>query len=307
LPAASATYGIFMIDVKPIFFVFLSRIKRLWWLPLITVTLTTALAILYLSIRTPAYDVSMIVAPVTPPGSRSSGSLLGGGAASLLGLSQTNPSLDKYQQVLVSMKLADSIGPNSDIYHQYFSSEWDAKTGTWHPPKGVLASFRRSISEALGADHWRPPGAARFADEMQRGLVFSPVGKSDLLRITFRTQDPTLGIKLLTVLNAKSDAVLRDMERGRVDAYLGYLNKEIPNVQNSENRAALANLIQEQQRQMMSLNSTSVSYSIQLIEPPSRPYMPLGMRPLRLLLLAIVFGLLLGAAVTYYLPPKALS
>lgn len=291
-----------MFDLKAVLAKLLERLRRRWRWPLVGVAIAIVLALAVLWTRTLEYDISMIVGPVTPPGQAAGGSFATGAAASLLGLNAGSPSLDKYQQLLTSSNLAEGLSHNHAFFQEYFSGEWDSATHSWHPPRGALAAVRRTISQMLGAKPWEPPTAARLQSELDKNLIFSPVGRSSLLRVSLRTKDPEGGVRLLNTLNAQADTLLREMERTRVNAYLNYLDTELPNVQNAANRAALANLILEEQRQLMSLNSKTVSFSTQLIEPPSVPYAPLNMRPLPLMALSILLGLLAGLGLAYWAP-----
>jgi len=284
---------------------FRQRIRPLWPLAALIVCGALLTGYLYLQIRTTEYDVSMVVSPVTPPGQTQNNSLVGGAAAALLGLGGNTPSAansDRYQELLVSAALAARIDRNGPIYANLYSREWDAEAKEWHPPSGTLQDIKRALSEFLGAQPWQAPDAARLSRDLRDTLVFTPVGRSDLFRVTLRTSDPKFGAYLLSTLNQLADSMIREIERKRVTAYLGYLNSELPTVQNAENRTALSQLVIEEDRALMQLSANGVSYATQLVEPPSIPDRPVGLRPLPAMAVSGLLGLLAALAFLALLP-----
>ncbi|MDE2164647.1 MAG: hypothetical protein KGJ53_15900 [Alphaproteobacteria bacterium] len=285
---------------------FMRRAWRMWPILALTMMLAAGLAFFYLQTHSPEYDISMVIGPAAPPGQAKASGIDIGSAASLLGIrtGSGDAYLEQYQELLTSTALATRLDPNGPIYRGLYSSEWSTKDKRWKQPSGILPFVKGIISRAVGAPAWSPPSPARFANDMQASLGFSPVGRSNMVRVTMRTKDPEFGVKLLTVLDRTADAMLREMVRVRVTAYLGYLNHELPNVQNSENQAALAELVLEQERQLMSLNASSISFGTQLVEPPSVPYRAVGIRPLPMMALSLILGLAMGLALIYFVPAE---
>lgn len=286
------------------------RLRRFWLFPLATAALAALVVIAYLAVRTPMYEVSMVVAPATMPGQNLPKSLMGlSSAASLLtggSLDGGDSNLERLQQLLISPVLTAKLDPNGPIFRQQYAGEWNAEQGRWEPPSGAVASTRRAISELLGGRPWQPPGPARLATDLKSALLFAPVGKSQMMRISIRTPKPQFAVELLTVLHKAADSIIREQQKRRVVAYLDYLNRSLPQVANSENRTAITGLVVEQQRQLMTLSADNVTFASEVVEPPSIPYRPIGLGPLAVLAISILVGLIAGLAGVVYLPEALL-
>ena len=69
---------------------------------------------------------------------------------------------------------------------------------------------------------------------MQRELIISPVGRTNMLRIALRSRNPTFAVELLATLNKTADGIIRENESARVVAYKDYLVAQFPNVRTSK-------------------------------------------------------------------------
>lgn len=290
---------------------FLHRLRHRFWpfWPLVALIILASLLIgyTYLQIRPTEYDVSMVVSPVTPPGRTENTSIVAGAAASLLGLTSGGSGAansDRYQELIVSTALADRIDRTGPIYKTLYSAEWDSENNRWRPPTGILSTVKRLVSSVLGGQPWRAPDAARLASDLKRSLIFTPVGRSDLFRVTLRTENPKFAIFLLSTLNGMTDTMIREIERKRVNAYLTYLDSELPVVQNTENRTAISQLVMDEQRALMQLSANGVSYATQLMEPPTIPYQPVGLRALSVMAITGLLGLIAGLVSIALLPER---
>jgi uncharacterized protein involved in exopolysaccharide biosynthesis len=211
------------------------------------------------------------------------------------------------QALLISTATAARFDPNGALFRSQYAGEWNVEEQRWQAPEGFVPVLRRSIAVFLGGAPWKPPGPARFAQDMRNSLLFSPVGRSQMLRIAIRTPRPQLAVDLLSNLHREADRIIRDQERRRVTAYLDYLNRELPKVANTENRTAMTDLIVEQQRQLMMLSAENVSFASEIVEPPSIPYRPIGPGGLMVLIMFTAVGLGAGLAAILYLPAELLT
>jgi capsular polysaccharide biosynthesis protein len=117
---------------------------------------------------------------------------------------------------------------------------------------------------------------------------------SAIRRIEFTYKNPALARKMLTEVVTEADAVIRDQVRAGSQQYLEYLNSAMDKTSSPEVRAALAQLIIEQQRRIMMISGTG-PYAADIIDGPYVWSTPTSPKPA----LAIALCLLLSVLINF--------
>src|SRR5687768_14457704 len=110
---------------------------------------------------TPVYEAELVIMPTGSLPLPSVSTETDGRGLFLLGLSR-DPNNDKYNRYVRTLRttiLAERLMAVPGLPQRIFANQWDAATGTWHPPRGAVASLRRSLS----GQPWAPPDAAALA------------------------------------------------------------------------------------------------------------------------------------------------
>lgn len=256
-------------------------------------------ALLYLHISSPIYKDQMIV--TTVQSSESNGSRLSG-LASVAGLdirggnSQTQFQL--YLESLTSHEVAEGIAADQAIMRQLFPDRWDPDSNTWKKPKiGAVGQAIRGVKSLLG--WYIVPPHTPDADDVKRFLdtsldVTTELRTPYIATVTLQTGSPELGRTLLTVLNKMTNDHLRQQAILRAHSYINYLTNQLQTVTQSDQRTAIVNALNEQEKYAMMANS-DVAYAAEMLDRPYAPPTPSAPRPLTIYLKFMLLMVSLGA------------
>ncbi|HEY0282938.1 MAG TPA: Wzz/FepE/Etk N-terminal domain-containing protein [Rhizomicrobium sp.] len=271
------------------------------------------LAVINIHTSPSVFAVTMQVTPVQGSGDHAasrSNSL--SSLAQLAGLNlspsagQSASQFRTYLDSMHSRALADELAKNKDLMKSIFFREWDEKSQTWQKPQpGLVEVIKGGIMRLLGARPlpWEQPDGARLQEVLNEPgtlEIHQDIKRPDLATIECDSSDPRFAIKLLNAVNQTADNLLRKKALLRATQYIDYLSKELDTVTVAEHRQAIMQALSEQERFKMSASSAA-PYAADVFDGPWTSRKRLSPRPSQIYPVAILKGLLFGAAIVLVL------
>lgn len=256
-------------------------------------------AIVYLHTAEYRYTAEMrVVASQTAANSSAIGGAASrlGNLASLVGISTSSESASPfrlYLEALTSREVAVALAKRPDLMHVVFSSEWDSATQSWRPRRSPPAI--ETLKSLLGFPHVDKPApdAARLQDYLARNIKVNNDVKRTVTVIRFDHADPKFAITMLSTINAAADARMKAVALQRASAFAKYLEARLPTILVAEHRVAIADVLSEQEKQIM-LASSSAPYAADPVEAPTASLAPTSPRPMVVLIASALFGMVFG-------------
>ncbi len=259
------------------------------------------LVLLYLGMRyltaPPIYTAQATIAPPNPSpvsalmSGMSGGSggvsssvrrLIGGGG----GTSGGNDPFTEFTQLLVSYRLASELAEKDGLLQDIYSNEWDPAAKTWKPKGwrfGVTSGIKK-LTHVQVSDHPTADALEAYLDghlsmsqakiQGMTGVnVMSVLNGSSYLMVSFDYDNPVEAERLLGVILARADDIIRQEQLKDVVSRISFIRAELPNVTQAEQREALIQLLssQEQMRIMMVADKR---YAVSIISPPHAGLIP---------------------------------
>ena len=229
----------------------------------------------------------------------------GGGLAALsgsLGGGRAATPFSFFLDGLATPEVAARLARDPAIMHKVFGGEWDAKTKSWHPPRGFVGKVRDGLYSLFGfpALAWSEPDAERLRAYLEDAVKVTRSVKSPLVTLTYEHRNRAFAAAFLDRLAAEADDQLRRTNAARTAANIEYLSARLATTSQVEAREALVMALAAEERSAM-LAAAQLPYAAEPFAPayvgrwPSRP------RPVPLLLAGVLAGLLLGAALAVWL------
>lgn len=204
----------------------------------------------------------------------------------------------RFLALLTSVETARRLAETDWVLPALFPDAWDDAARRWHPPNGLAARATRAGARLLGREAWRPPGPEALADRLAERLAVGPVGGSGLRRIGLRHADRETALRLLALLHATADGLVREAAAAGADARIGYLQDRLAEAAQVDHRGALEALLMEQERRRMLIQG-DLPYAATLLERPAAPPLADWPDPALVLALAAVCGLFTGLTLAF--------
>ena len=237
----------------------LSLMGRLWvlrWFVLAGGIVGALLAAAIQGVSVPQYRASMIVGPANPVNGAEISSLLADDnlfalrfLAQRLGNTGSSDFM-RFETIVKGPSLAGVLLKNQTVREQVARDK----------------AFVFSSNPRLDTPE-------RLAEYLARQVTLEPVGGTPLRKMTYTHPDPDFAVRLLTVLHAIGDSMIRGSIRREAAERIQYLEEAIDQTPNPEHRRALTTLLMEQER----LVSIDQPYAAVVVEPAavlSRPVWP---------------------------------
>jgi uncharacterized protein involved in exopolysaccharide biosynthesis len=270
---------------------------RARWISFLGALLGLGLSVLYLEMATYRYTATLIVTPVKSEMTQLPGNISGLAAIAGINLPGGGGANDfnLYILGLQSRQVASELAKNVDIMHRLFDSQYDAVSGQWRRPLGIIATFSSAGKSALGIPvaEWRPPGSGELQKFLETSVKVVTDRKSNITSISVDHEDPQFAVELITDLHDKTDAVLRSQALARADQAIGYLERQLSRVQLAEHREALAAMLGEQEKARM-LASSAAPYVAQPFGAAVVSSRPTSPQPVIVLLVGVLGGAVFG-------------
>lgn len=286
------------------------RLRRGWYWVAGGLAVALILASLWLSNAIYSYSIVMLVSPAQAIGNDRA---LSGGLASLASAAGVSveeggaaPPFKLYVSGLTSREAADELAQDGQLMRALFWQEWDAKAGRWQAPSGTVTSIARFVKSLLGLPQYpyRQPDGARLQELIQEMLVIDQNPRNPVVAVTFPARDPAMGVRFLSSLNRAVDGLLRQRTLLRTNDYIRYLEENLRTATLAEQRVAIAQTLGGQERLRMAARSTR-PFAAEILQAPAASVRPTSPKPSRVMLLAGLAGLALGAAVAILRRPRA--
>ncbi|MGC3982224.1 MAG: Wzz/FepE/Etk N-terminal domain-containing protein [Steroidobacteraceae bacterium] len=281
---------------------FFSRIFQHWITIGAIVVAAIALAIGYLHAATYEYTAELKVTPVDSGASGLAGSLSGlGGLASMVGVNISTgqgvaPS-QLYVESLQSRDAARLLIDHESLMHVAFAKEWNASTGKWQEPSGVLRSIKRGVLSALGVpvSPWHAPDEADLQAYLEKNVSVDQDTKTKVITLSTSHADPQFAVQLISALDRAVDNDLRRRALERAQANIEYLSQKLGSVSIAEHRQAIAEALSEQEKQIM-MASSGAPFAAEPFGMAAASSEPTNPKPVLVLMLGAVLGFLLACA-----------
>ena len=273
---------------------------REWRIVAIVVVLVELLALVFLRFTTPVYSAEMVVAPASDNslGAGLSASLTQlSGLASVAGIripdSEGVTPYTKFIELTQSDELADLIEKKYGLLKYLYSAQWDWQKHEWRESLSPLSAIQSMLFAAIDKPFTTYPTADSLAKLLKEEVSVDTVPRTGMRRISFVYKDRWFAKFLLNAIYQEADEILRNDARDRAQRQIAFLRDRLQVVTITEERAALSNLLLQQEQQEMLANS-GLAYSAHLVEAPFVSEIPVSPRPVQVLAVALVIGLLTG-------------
>lgn len=250
---------------------------------------------IFMWLSKPAYQASMIVAPVKNALDQSdSTSLLS--ASHLFGPSDDVTRFQIYLKRYTSIELAAALERDHHLLRRIYANRWDSATNSWRPAGGIGDFLRRIFGVPIPAK----PSMFDLRDYLARHIQVDP-GTGDVLQtVTFTSEDPVFAKELPQWVHEEAEQLAKRQARETANSNVEYVNQQLRLVSQTEQRNILINLLLRQENQLM-LSQSWNAYAAEVITPPAIPDRPISPNPPLLLTLAVLGGVFLGAFVNILL------
>jgi capsular polysaccharide biosynthesis protein len=258
-------------------------------------------AIIYLHLATKIYTAEMRIVP-----SESSKSVNGaklGGLGSLaavagvsVGSSQGPSTFEVFMATIKTREMSDLLARDEQIMHSVFDQEWNDVDRRWIKPTGVFADVKRFTWSLLGRNHkWHPPSSASLQEYLAQNLSTIPSSqKQPITLIQYSHRDPAFAKYMLVKVNLAADQIVRRKALSEARQYANYFERRLSDVSIIDLRQSIIQSLSEQEKQIM-MTSSSIPYSMRLIEPPTVSEFPTYPRTLIVIAAAFLIGVCAGS------------
>lgn len=283
-------------------------VRKYAWLVALCGIVVAAAVFIWMSVTPPLYTASAVIGPVLGRSGDTDSSTFGQLAAlaggGLLPDSGDGPFI-RFQELIMSERVARSLSTQDELLSTIFDDEWDAENKTWVRPTGPVGRVVAWLYEAVGVPSWEAPGPQRLKEYIGQTLRIRDVPRTSLKEMSFTFKDPAFARYFLVLVHDEADRLIRESERRRVEENIKYLGEQLTGTLMTEQRTAIVDILTRQHQNLM-LISQSGPFAAEFIDPPNVSDLPTSPRPPIYLLAAVALGLLLGIVLATYLHWKKL-
>ena len=256
----------------------------------------------YLRFAERTYSVKAVFRPVVEA---TGGQNLSGlsGLASFANVSvPTSSSADfnTYQLLLFSEEVAKKVFTNRELVRKIFQVEWSSDTGSFVAPViGRLGDMKQLVKSVItGAEKGKyiPPNPKRLSMLMAGLFNISVDKKTGFIYITTTTNNPDLISEIISKVTQETDNLLKERFFSTAEDTLEFYYQKLLTSRSPEHREALAKLISAEDQKLM-LASKSNNFVAEPLTVPSVSLYPISPKPVRVLGIGFVLGILLGAGI----------
>jgi hypothetical protein len=225
-----------------------------------------------------------------------------GGLASMTGIqlpTSSNNDFNIFKELITSVEVSEIIFENSKIIRDIFRSEWDETLNNFsRPPKSKIQIFVSDAKKLLTGNidlDYTPPNPRRLAIFINETIQITQDSETGFLRFTSETSKPELILSLIIAASKASDKVMRQRYVDFSTEPLAFYKEKLRTARSREHREALAELISKEEQKLM-FASRGKHFIAEPYIKPTISLHPTAPRPKSILILSLVLGLFLGAA-----------
>ncbi|MDB4245691.1 Wzz/FepE/Etk N-terminal domain-containing protein [Amylibacter sp.] len=286
------------IDLKELFSI-LWRSKRFIILSLFVYVI---IASFYLHNTVRKHTVKYILKPVVSESVQSNGMGLGG-LANLAGIqlpTSSNIDFQIYKELLTSVEASARVIKNDQLIKNIFKSEWsEVQNNFLNPSQSNIQIFIGDVKRLLtGSDEIKyiPPNERRLANYIANKLQIKVVKENGFIEISSQTSDPDMILLLISEVTKASDMIMRQRYISFSTEPLLFYKKKISTARSREHREALAELIAKEEQKLL-FASKSTFFTAEPYMKPVISLYPTSPRPMRVLLISLIFGLFISSMI----------
>jgi hypothetical protein len=277
--------------------------RGLWTIVLIVLVVLGA-TVAWLNVRTPVFEASATVAPAARD-LAAAGRLVAeleqfAGLATFAQVPERIDqvsTLERFFELLGSVRLAERLEEEHRLLREVFPDQWDAASESWHPPEGLIARLRLALGGLVGAPEWSPPTPVHLARYLE-GEIAIRRSSGGLFQLRLEHRDADLAQRVLTVVIATADDLLRQETLDRVDAQVAHLEDAVERDLPPARHDAIEDLLKEHY-QTQALLEVDQPFAVETVSPSVIDPMPVGLDPVLFVILAAVVGTILGLFVVF--------
>lgn len=272
-------------------------VSRWAWPPLMAI-LFMVLTTIVLGQQKPQFEARLVIVEKSAEGRPGFGmnGVLGSTLLGSLAEGGAPTSYDKFVILLASEDVALRIWRDGELMSQLFPHYWDPTSRKWQRPDGFGAQLRGLINRAFGLPAWSEPGVEPVVGLLQKHLRIVPSDNGRFTSIAFRHEHPDVATKVLRLVVARADDLVRARDRAAAVENIRFLRGRLQSEPLAEIREVLAEQLAREYARATAVSSTgSYSYDIQR-EIYTSP-VPVSPRPVLSLALTMLAGLILGSVI----------
>lgn len=269
---------------------------RSWWLVLIVMCVTIILVWRWIGDSPIRYEAVSLVEIIDSSINQNKFDGPTGALGLLANLgTEGSPQLEKFEQLLGARALAERVQDRVDLMGEVFDARPDPEDGGWTAPRPEPRTqdrVRHWILRKFGFPIWNEPDIGDLANFIEDSIEVDQI-KGGLVRIFITGTDPNLIAEILPIVIEEADRMLWQKQFDRVSQQIDYLDRRLDTVTKQAHRRTLIDLLSNQEQTMMLLQAQG-PFSFQIIDPPNVPTIPVWPRPVFMLALSVMGGLVFG-------------
>ena len=280
-----------------------SRLVRQLWAGRLTVSATTALALLvsivYLHTLDFAYSASLTLVPTQNQQQGGLGNQVGS-LASLAGINvgsaQGSSPFIVYPDTLTSRAVADEIIRRAPaVMRRIYRYAWNDRAGRWEEPESLRGKISKIVKPLLGlpVTHWTPPDGADLQAYIAQSVQSAQDPKKPVITLSYFNPDPQFAGYFLQLVHSSTDVVLRRMTLARANDYARYLYQRLPKTEGNDMLQILVQSLSQQETIIM-MGSSKTPFAAQPLGPPVVSLFPVRPRGLYILIAGVLIGMTVG-------------
>jgi len=219
-------------------------LRSYWWLALPLFAAINLAGVVWLATQRPMYEISSIVSDKQDSLSPNAASGLGALTGGFLNLKQDSSGVKALQEMIYTPELARALETRYAASHVIFAERWDRSARRWRRPAGPVYGITSAISGWFGVRSTSDV----TTDDLQTWLSEISFIESDVehgtYRIAFFYPNREEGKRLLDVIIAESDRIVRQQQLAQAMARRRYLDERLTVAQTPEQHTVLVQLIE---------------------------------------------------------------
>lgn len=259
----------------------LGGFKKRWWLFPVAIVLLWLAGGIYMLIAEPQYRAQVNLFYVDDQ-TRQGQSPAGGVASTLAATVGIAAPASSERQIALAILNSNSLMANfikaNNLLPVLYADRWDAKAGAW--------AVRGTDIPTLDMGVNRLKSLRTIADNSDTGVI----------SVTLTLSRKELVAPLVNRFVAMADKTLRDRALSRAQSSYRYLQTQLTDMTITDLRASTIMIATQQLQRMMMANNAG-AYALEVLDPGVTPREPIWPRPMLLLAVLAVLGVVGAAAV----------
>jgi hypothetical protein len=183
---------------------------------------------------------------------------------------------NQFRGMLRSYALAETLERKYHVLPRVFAESWDPIRREWVEPRGFGARITALRNALQGRPGWRAPNVDDLQEHLKDQINTRRASYSNtIFELSYSHPDRHFAIEMLGLIHTEAEAALREERRQRTLEQVRYLRKRIETTIITEYRLSLVQLLSDQDKQMMLLES-NLPLATLVLDPVSAPVRPKG-------------------------------